>query len=102
MTIAHRREANCHLSDGGAGASLCDVTATHGHAVVELRRYALHPGERETLIDLFDREFVEPQEAAGIRVIGQFRDLDDPNSFVWLRGFNDMTARQAGLATFYG
>jgi quinol monooxygenase YgiN len=78
------------------------VTARAADAVVELRRYALHPGERETLIELFDRELVETQEAAGIRVLGQFRDLDDPNSFVWLRGFKDMTARQDALAAFYG
>ena len=71
-------------------------------AVVELRRYALQPGERETLIELFDREFVETQEAVGIRVIGQFRDLDDPNAFVWLRGFKDMTARATALEAFYG
>jgi quinol monooxygenase YgiN len=72
------------------------------HAVVELRRYALHPGERETLIELFDRELVETQEAVGIRVIGQFRDLDDPNAFVWLRGFKDMPARATALQAFYG
>jgi hypothetical protein len=30
--------------------------------------------------------FVETQEATGMRVIGQFRDLGDPNRFVWLRG----------------
>lgn len=72
------------------------------HAVVELRRYALHPGERETLIELFDRELVETQEAVGIRVIGQFRDLDDPNAFVWLRGFKDMAARATALEAFYG
>jgi quinol monooxygenase YgiN len=70
--------------------------------VVELRRYALHPGERETLIELFDRELVEPQEAVGIRVLGQFRDLDDPDSFVWLRAFEDMTTRRDALAAFYG
>jgi hypothetical protein len=35
-------------------------------------------------------------------VIGQFRDLDDPDSFVWLRGFPDMTARAAALEAFYG
>jgi hypothetical protein len=70
-------------------------------AVVELRRYALHPGERETMIELFDRELVETQEAVGIRVIGQFRDLDDPDAFVWLRGFDDMTARAAALEAFY-
>jgi quinol monooxygenase YgiN len=70
--------------------------------VVELRRYALHAGARETLIELFDRELVETQEAVGMRVIGQFRDLDDPNAFVWLRGFEDMTARAIALEAFYG
>jgi quinol monooxygenase YgiN len=71
-------------------------------AVVELRRYRLRPGARERLIGLFDREFVETQEAVGMRVIGQFRDLDDPNAFVWLRGFRDMDARKEALAAFYG
>jgi len=70
--------------------------------IVELRRYTLHPGRRDELIELFDREFVETQEAVGIQVIGQFRDLDDPNQFVWLRGFNDMPAREASLHAFYG
>ncbi|HEU5251458.1 MAG TPA: NIPSNAP family protein, partial [Thermoanaerobaculia bacterium] len=56
-----------------------------GHsAVVELRQYTLHPGTREVLIDLFEREFVESQEELGMSVIGQFRDLDDTNRFVWL------------------
>jgi hypothetical protein len=31
----------------------------HDSGIVELRRYALRPGERETLIELSDREFVE-------------------------------------------
>lgn len=70
--------------------------------IIELRRYRLHPGSRDILIDLFDREFIESQEAEGMSVIGQFRDLDDPNSFVWLRGFSDMPSRAAALNSFYG
>ncbi len=70
--------------------------------VVELRQYTLHPGKRDVLIDLFDREFVETQEALGIKVIGQFRDLDHPDRFVWLRGFRDMTSRAKALSDFYG
>lgn len=69
--------------------------------IVELRQYTLHPGKRDTLIDLFDREFVETQEAVGIQVIGQFRNLDDTDQFVWLRGFNDMSAREQSLNAFY-
>jgi hypothetical protein len=70
--------------------------------VIELRQYTLHPGRRDALIALFDREFIEPQEAEGIRVLGQFRDLDDDDRFVWLRGFADMAARGRALAAFYG
>ena len=70
--------------------------------VVELRQYTLHPGQRDVLIELFDREFVESQEAVGMRVLGQFRDLDDPDRFVWLRGFADMAARGDALPAFYG
>lgn len=70
--------------------------------IVELRQYTLHPGARETLIELFDRELVETQEAVGMAVIGQFRDCDDPDRFVWLRGFPDMGARAEGLEAFYG
>ena len=70
--------------------------------VVELRQYALHPGQRESLISLFDREFVETQEATGMQVIAQFRDIDRPDVFTWLWGFPDMTSRAASLGAFYG
>ncbi|TFZ08865.1 NIPSNAP family protein [Ramlibacter humi] len=71
-------------------------------AIVELRQYTLHPGRRDELVTLFDREFVEPQEALGMKVMGQFRDLDAPDRFVWLRGFRDRAARLHGLQSFYG
>jgi NIPSNAP len=69
--------------------------------VVELRQYLLHHDRRDQLIDLFDRELVETQETAGMSVIGQFRDPDRPDYFVWLRGFPDMTARHTSLTAFY-
>jgi hypothetical protein len=72
------------------------------HHVFELRQYTLHPGQREVLISMFDRHFLESQEAVGIRVIGQFRDLDRPDHFVWLRSFEDMDARDTALRAFYG
>src|SRR6266852_6525261 len=84
------------------GESLKQMRSSrHCCPVVELRQYTLHPGKRDILIDLFDREFIEPQEAVGIKVIGQFRDLDRPDHFVWLRGFRDMTSRAKALTDFY-
>ncbi|MGH7566210.1 MAG: NIPSNAP family protein, partial [Gemmatimonadota bacterium] len=70
--------------------------------VVELRQYTLRPGQRETLIEVFDRHLVEPQEALGMTVIGQFRDGQRPDRFVWLRGFADMESRHRALEALYG
>jgi hypothetical protein len=70
--------------------------------VYELRRYALVPGRRDDLIELFDRCFIESQEELGIRVVGQFRLREDPDAFVWIRGFPDMESRARSLQAFYG
>jgi NIPSNAP len=72
------------------------------YPILELRQYTLRPGQRDVLIEIFDREFVESQEALGMAVAGQFRDLDDPDRFVWLRGFSGMSQRPEQLAAFYG
>jgi hypothetical protein len=69
--------------------------------IIELRQYSLKPSQRDVLIDLFDREFVETQEADGMRIVGQFSDEDNPDHFVWIRGFANMDARRRGLAAFY-
>lgn len=69
--------------------------------IVELRQYTLHPGTRDTLTELFEREFVGGQEAAGVTLGGRYRDLDDPDRFVWLRGFPGMAARDRALRAFY-
>ncbi|MEV0590907.1 NIPSNAP family protein [Nonomuraea cavernae] len=70
--------------------------------IYELRQYTLRPGRRETLIELFEREFVESQEEAGMGVVAQFRDLDAPDMFSWIRKFPDMESRRLALSTFYG
>jgi hypothetical protein len=70
-------------------------------AVIELRQYITYPGKRDDLITLFEREFIEPQEAVGISVLGQFVDVNDPHRFTWIRGFSAMPARKQALGDFY-
>ena len=57
-------------------AAMSEISATpvdYTCNVFELRQYTLKPGQRDVLIELFDREFIETQEAAGMHVCGQFR-----------------------------
>ena len=44
--------------------------------VVELRQYTLHPGQRDVLMSLFEKQFVTGQQASGIRLHGEFTDAD--------------------------
>lgn len=75
--------------------------ATAGIAVVELRQYTFHPRQRKHLIELFEQHFLAAQEACGAQVLGHFCDFDDPDRFVWLRGFHDMAQRKEALEAFY-
>jgi hypothetical protein len=82
-------------------ASTTSVGGERCCPVIELRQYTLRPGRREVLIDLFDREFVETQEASGMTIVAQFRDIDRPDVFTWIRGFPDMPSRAKALESFY-
>ncbi len=68
---------------------------------VELRCYRMKPARRDDLISLFEAQFIESQESCGMVPIGHFRDLDDADAFVWLRGFRRFEDRAAALHAFY-
>jgi quinol monooxygenase YgiN len=99
--IAYILRALGLLAAAGSSAQAAAPAAIDDQAVIELRQYTLHPGQRDTLIEIFEQNFIEGQEQAGMRVLGQFRDLDKPDRFVWLRSFPSMPARKASLEAFY-
>ncbi len=71
------------------------------NSIIELRQYTLHTGQRDTLIELFEREFITGQEDTGMYLIGQFTDLNRPDCFVWIRAFPNMEKRKEALEQFY-
>ncbi|TFW21224.1 NIPSNAP family containing protein [Massilia arenosa] len=88
-------------ASASASTSAAPPASANCCAIVELRRYVTYPGTRDTLVRLFEDRFIESQEALGIRVIAQFRDLNEPDHFTWVRGFSDMEARRKALTDFY-
>lgn len=91
---------------GGAAAAAAvagSAPAREGEfdPVIELRQYKIVRGRRDAFVALFDREFVDPQEALGMRLVGQFRDMDDPDRFTWIREFPDYAERAGKLSAFY-
>lgn len=70
--------------------------------VVELRNYLLAEGRTGDFIRFFEERFLFSQRDEGMHPLGQFAVLDEPNRFVWVRGFADMPTRLRGLSGFYG
>lgn len=99
MTIA--KLAGVAASLGLAMAAGPTEAAPAAGPVIELRQYKIVPGKRDTMIELFEARFIESQEALGMRLVGQFRDLDDPDRFTWIREFPDMARREPALTAFY-
>lgn len=73
----------------------------HADTIYEFRDYTMRAGQRDTLIELFEHEFIETQETLGANVRATFRDLDQSDRFVWMRSFADSHARFAALDGFY-
>jgi hypothetical protein len=99
--LARRRLLAAGAALGLAGPAALAAPARFDWPIVELRQYTLRGGRRDELIALFEREFIETQDAVGAHVLATFRDLDDPDRFVWMRGFESMPARAQALKDFY-
>ena len=70
--------------------------------VVELRRYAVRPGEADAFGRCFESFFPEAFQQLGAIVFGHFVERAPAATFTWLRGFPDMPARLAVNEAFYG
>lgn len=69
--------------------------------IIDIRDYRLVPGMRDRLIERCESMLFEEQERLGARFVGAFRDAEDPDRFLFLRGMPDMPTRQRVLTAFY-
>jgi hypothetical protein len=98
----------CPVGLGLAGQGVSawdDDSMDRGVAVdqlVELRSYAVVPGQVEAFVEHFELHFLACQEELGMDVVGQFTVPGDDARFVWIRRFLEPSARGDALARFYG
>lgn len=69
--------------------------------ILEIRRYTLHPGQRETFITFFEQLNRGALRDAGMLVFGPMRDLEDANKVHWMRAFDSLEQREAVKDAFY-
>lgn len=69
--------------------------------IVEVRTYKIKPGRRDEFIRFFETRAVPAQLADGMKILGPLVDVENPDTFVWLRGFPSLAERDRMKEAFY-
>lgn len=69
--------------------------------IVEVRAYRIKPGRREEFIKFFETRAVPALRSYGMKILGPLVDLENPNKFVFLRGFPSLEERERMKDEFY-
>ena len=69
--------------------------------IVEVRSYRIKPGRRAEFIQFFETRAVPALQAHGMKILGPLLDIENPNKFVWMRGFPSLDERERMKDAFY-
>ena len=69
--------------------------------VIEMRTYTTKPGRREEFLEIFRAKSMPAHAEIGMKILGPFPSLEDPDTFFFMRGFPDLASREPMKARFY-
>lgn len=69
--------------------------------IIEMRTYKLKPGRRSEFLEIFRTKSVPAHDEIGMKILGPFLSIEDPDTFFFMRGFPDLASREPMKAKFY-
>lgn len=69
--------------------------------IIEMRTYKLKPGKRPQFLEIFRTRSVPAHHEIGMKILGPFLSIEDPDTFFFMRGFPDLDSREPMKAKFY-
>ena len=69
--------------------------------IIEMRTYKTKPGKRSEFLEIFRSKSVPAHAKIGMKILGPFLSIEDPDTFFFMRGFPDVASREPMKAEFY-
>ena len=69
--------------------------------IVEMRTYRTKRGMRDEFLRIFRSKSVPAHLEIGMKILGPFLSVEDPDIFFFMRGFPDLESREPMKAKFY-
>jgi hypothetical protein len=69
--------------------------------IIEMRTYRTKAGMRAQFLDIFRSRSIPAHAEIGMKILGPFVSIEDPDTFFFMRGFPDLASREPMKAKFY-
>jgi hypothetical protein len=69
--------------------------------IIEMRTYKTKPGKRTDFLAVFRSRSIPAHTEIGMKILGPFLSIEDPDVFFFMRGFPDLPSREPMKAMFY-
>ena len=69
--------------------------------IIEMRTCRTKPGKRAEFLHIFRTRSMPAHAEIGMRILGPFNSVEDPDVFFFMRGFPDLESREPLKAKFY-
>ncbi len=69
--------------------------------IVEMRTYKTKVGRRSEFLEIFRSKSIPAHVEIGMKILGPFLSIEDPDTFFFMRGFPDLPSREPMKAMFY-
>lgn len=69
--------------------------------IIEMRTYKTKPGRRSQFLEIFRDKSLPAHAEIGMKILGPFPSVEDPDTFFFMRGFPDLPSREPMKARFY-
>jgi hypothetical protein len=69
--------------------------------IIEMRTYKTKPGSRSQFLEIFRSKSIPAHVKIGMKILGPFLSVEDPDMFFFMRGFPDLPSREPMKAKFY-
>ena len=69
--------------------------------IIEMRTYKLKPGKRAEFLQIFRSKSMPAHAEIGMKILGPWLSIEDPDTFFFMRGFPALTSREPMKAKFY-
>jgi hypothetical protein len=69
--------------------------------IIEMRTYKIKPGKRDAFLEVFRTKSIPAHHEIGMKILGPFLSIEDPDTFFFMRAFPDLASREPMKARFY-